>query len=134
MLTRAPSRRRMILSLLFALACVGLTIAAYTSFGGSVPFGPRGYRLGVMLPDAENLVDGSDVEIAGVTIGHVVDIQRRGNYALATMQIRPRYVPIRQDATAIVRTKTLLGETYIELAPGTGTAPPVFDGGTLSRR
>ena len=33
---------------------------------------------------------------------------------------------------AILRTKTLLGETFVELTPGTRGAPKIFDGGRLA--
>jgi virulence factor Mce-like protein len=77
-------------------------------------------------------VQGSAVEISGVTIGKVVGVQRAGNGAQATVQIQSRYAPIRAGATAIARTKTLLGEAYIELAPGSQSARPIPDGGQLA--
>ena len=130
--THAPPRRRIIVSLAFALACVLLTIAAYVSFGGSFPFAPRGYRFELPLPNAENLVQGSDVQMAGVKIGRIVNVVRNGNRAVATVQLNEQYAPIRSGATAIVRTKTLLGEAYVELAAGPQSAPPVRDGGELA--
>lgn len=123
----------MILSLGFALACVLLTIAAYASFGGSFPFGPQGYRFELPLPNAGNLAQGSDVEVAGVKIGRVVNLVRNGNGALATVEVNEQYAPLRSGATAIVRTKTLLGEAYVELAPGPRSAPAVRDGGELAQ-
>ncbi|MHB8694853.1 MAG: MlaD family protein [Solirubrobacteraceae bacterium] len=115
----------------FALVCAALMIAAYVSFGGSVPLAPQGYRFQLPLRDASNLVEGSDVQIAGVKVGSVVSVRRAGDHASATLQIQARYAPIRKSASAILRTKTLLGEAYIELAPGPNTAPPIPDGGQL---
>ena len=45
----------------------------------------------------------------------------------AVMEIRPEFAPISTDARAILRQKTLLGETYIELTSGTepGESAPV---------
>jgi ABC-type transporter Mla subunit MlaD len=40
---------------------------------------------------------------------------------------------VRSDTRAILRTKTILGETYIQLIPGAPNAPPIADGGTLPR-
>jgi phospholipid/cholesterol/gamma-HCH transport system substrate-binding protein len=42
-----------------------------------------------------------------------------------------KYAPVRSDAKVILRQKTLLGETYLELTPGTKQAPYVKDGGFL---
>jgi phospholipid/cholesterol/gamma-HCH transport system substrate-binding protein len=122
----------MIIAGAFALACVMLMIIAYISFGGQLPFAPVGYRFELALPDAGNLVQGSDVDIAGVKIGSVVGVRRAGNHALATIELQSQYAPIRSGATAILRTKTLLGEAYVELASGPPSAPVVPDGGQLA--
>jgi phospholipid/cholesterol/gamma-HCH transport system substrate-binding protein len=129
--TRSPHWRMIVLPAAFALVCIVLTIVAYDVFGGSVPFAPEGYRLTIPLPEATNLVAGSGVQIAGVKVGKVVDINRRGNTAAATVELQSRFAPLRSGATAIARTKTLLGEGYIELAPGPLSDRPIPDGGTL---
>jgi phospholipid/cholesterol/gamma-HCH transport system substrate-binding protein len=52
------------------------------------------------------------------------------------IQIDSRYAPLPRDTRAILRQKTLLGETYVELSPGNGGArgaDRVKDGGTLPR-
>ncbi len=116
----------------FALACVVLMIITYVSFGGQLPFAPAGYRFELPLPDAGNLVQGEDVDIAGAKIGSVVGVHRAGNHALATIELQSRYAPIHAGATAILRTRTLLGEAYVELAPGPQSAPTVPDGGRLA--
>jgi phospholipid/cholesterol/gamma-HCH transport system substrate-binding protein len=129
---RAPSPRLLILPVGFALLCIVLTMIVYASFGGALPFTPDGYRLTVPLTSASNLVQGSNVEVAGVTIGKVVNVRRNGNGALATLQIQPPYTPLHVQARAIARTKTLLGEAFIEIAPGPRSAAPIPDGGRLA--
>ena len=47
--------------------------------------------------------------------------------------MKPEYAPIRRDARLILRQKTLLGETYIELAPGR-SGEDLDDGGRLPGR
>ena len=47
------------------------------------------------------------------------------------IEIDARYAPIPKDTRAILRQKTLLGETYVELSPGTAQAGKVDDGGKL---
>lgn len=131
--TRTPQLRSVALPAAFALGCIALTIVAYYIFGGSLPFSAEGYRVTIPLPEATNLVAGSGVEISGVKVGKVVAIDRHGNTAAATVQLQTRFAPLRSGATAIARTKTLLGEGYIELAPGPRSAPPIRDGGELPR-
>lgn len=116
----------------FAVACIVLTILMYETFGGTLPLSVTGYRVVVPLPEATNLVSGSDVQIAGVKVGKIVAVNRTGNSAQATIQLKPEFVPLHSGATAIARTKTLLGEGYIELAPGPHDAPPIPDDGRLS--
>ena len=130
--TRTPHWRRVVLPAGFALACIALTIVAYYVFGGALPFTAAGYRVTIPLPETTNLVAGSGVEIAGVKVGKVVAINRRGNTAAATVELQSRFAPLRTGATAIARTKTLLGEGYVELAPGPRQAPPIPDGGQLA--
>jgi virulence factor Mce-like protein len=130
--THTPHWRSVALPAGFALACIVLTIVAYYVFGGSLPFSPEGYRVTIPLPEATNLVAGSGVEISGVKVGKIVAINRRENTAAATIQLQTRFAPLRSGATAIARTKTLLGEGYIEIAPGPRTAQPIPDGGELA--
>ena len=47
------------------------------------------------------------------------------------IQLRSRYAPLPSDARAILRQKTLLGETYVELTPGHNSAKPIPEGGEL---
>jgi phospholipid/cholesterol/gamma-HCH transport system substrate-binding protein len=134
MQTRTPTPRDIIVPLAFALSCLGLTLYLWLTFGGSFPFGPEGYRFSVLLPQASNVVPPGAVRIAGIDVGHVVSVSRAGNGAKITAELKPQFAPLRADATAILRNKSLLGETYLEIAPGNPTARPVPDGGVLTAR
>ncbi len=118
--TSTPGLTKVLTMVLFALSCVGLLLFLWLSFGGQVPFNPRGYRFHVAFRDAQELASQADVRIAGVSVGKVVDktLDPNGNRTLATIQLNNAYAPIHKDATAILRTKTLLGETYVELRSG----------------
>jgi virulence factor Mce-like protein len=116
----------------FALVCVVLTLLVLRVFGGTLPLSANGYRVTIPLPQATNLVPGSGVQIAGVKIGKVVDVRRVGTSADATVELASRFAPLHAGAVAIARTKTLLGEGYIELAPGPRSALAIPDGGRLS--
>jgi virulence factor Mce-like protein len=120
--------------ILFALSCVGLLLFLWLSFGGSVPFNSQGYRFNVVFTNAFNLADQADVRIAGVSVGKVVGKSRSptGNGTEVTIQLQNKFAPIHQDATAMLRIKTLLGENYVDLTPGSPNAPPLADGATLA--
>jgi phospholipid/cholesterol/gamma-HCH transport system substrate-binding protein len=64
-------------------------------------------------------------------VGQVVSVSAGESSTLAVIQIDPAYVPIPRDARAIIRTKTPLGESYVELTPGTPGSPPLRDGARL---
>jgi virulence factor Mce-like protein len=116
----------------FAIATVIIATFTWISFGGSIPFAPAGYRVSADFPQASNLYPGDDVRIAGITVGQVVGVQRDGDRARVTMQLQTKFAPLHRDARAILRTKTLLGEAYIEVAPGGRRARSIPDGSTMS--
>ncbi len=133
--TNTPGLAKVLTMVLFALSCVGLLLFLWLSFGGSVPFNPRGYHIQVAFRDAQQLASQADVRIAGVSVGKVIDktLDPNGNRTLATIQLNNEYAPIHKDATAILRTKTLLGETYVDLDPGSRRSPALPDNGVLAR-
>jgi len=49
-----------------------------------------------------------------------------------TIQMNNKYAPIHRNAQAILREKTLLGETYVQLTEGSPNAPTIPDDGRLS--
>jgi virulence factor Mce-like protein len=119
----APSFGRIAAMVIFALSCFGLLLFLWLSFGGSIPLKPKGYRFQVAFSEAPTLGIEADVRVAGVTVGKVVQkqVDRADNRTLVTVQLDRRFAPLRSDAQAILRQKTLLGETYVELTPGTST-------------
>ena len=109
----------------FALSCFGLLLFLWVAFGGPVPLKPQSYRFTADFAEAITLSREADVRISGVSVGKVKDIElpEDGNAARAVIEIDPEYAPISSDARAILRQKTLLGETYVEIAPGSQTDP-----------
>jgi phospholipid/cholesterol/gamma-HCH transport system substrate-binding protein len=117
----------------FSLSCVGLVLFLWLSFGGAIPLKPKGYQVRVHFPEATTLAQEADVRLAGVTIGKVrqKELDKGGARTNVTLEIKPQYAPLANNTRAILRQKTLLGETYVELTPGTRGAPKLKDGGTL---
>jgi phospholipid/cholesterol/gamma-HCH transport system substrate-binding protein len=123
---------RILIMVVFALSCFGLLIFLWLSFGGAVPLKPQGYRVRIAFPEATTLAEQADVRIAGVSVGKVQhkDIDPHSNRTLAILELDKAYAPLPANARAILRQKTLLGETYVELTPGSGRRM-VADGGRL---
>jgi virulence factor Mce-like protein len=132
MVTQAPPRAAILVALVFILASIGLSLFVWNSLGGSMPMSPQGYRFGVSFENASQLQPNADVRIAGVSIGKVVDVEPDGLRTNATIEIDTRYAPVPSDTRAILRQKTLLGETFVVLTPGSRDAPKLAEDGTLA--
>ena len=133
MTTASPTRGRIFVIAAFSLSCFGLLLYFWLAFGGPIPLKPEGYRVQVAFTDASTLADQADVRVAGVTIGKVVDKQLapEGNETVATIEIDSDYAPLSVDSRAILRQKTLLGETYVELTTGSKDARKLDEGARL---
>lgn len=130
---RAPSTTQLLIIAGFALSCFGILLFLWVTFGGPTPFRAKSYEVKVPFNEATQLAEQSDVRISGVNVGKVQNIALapNGRQALATVDIDAKYGPLPKSTRAILRTKTLLGETYIELTPGDGEGAEIADGGTL---
>jgi phospholipid/cholesterol/gamma-HCH transport system substrate-binding protein len=119
----------------FALSVAALLMFLWTAFGGTLPLRPESYRFKAEFPEASLLVKEADVRMAGVNIGKVKskELGPGGRSTLVEMEIDKRFAPIGRDARAILRQKSLLGETYVEITPGNPGDEKLADGGTLTR-
>jgi phospholipid/cholesterol/gamma-HCH transport system substrate-binding protein len=132
MIKQAPSIGRILTMVAFALSCFGILIFLWLNFGGSVPLQPKGYRVVVAFPEATQLAQEAEIRISGVKVGKVRKKEPNEQTGLTdtTLEIDSRFAPIPRNTRAILRQKTLLGETYVELTPGSGDRM-VPDGGRL---
>ena len=130
---RAPSTTQLLVIAGFALSCFGILLFLWITFGGPTPFKAKPYEINVPFKEATQLAQQSDVRISGVSVGKVQDIVLApdGEQAMAKVDIDDKYGPLPANTRAVLRTKTLLGETYIELTPGDREGPKLADGGTL---
>jgi virulence factor Mce-like protein len=135
MLNQTPSLSRILVMVAFALSCFGILLYLWISFGGSLPLKPQSYRFKAALPEATALVREADVRIAGVNVGRVKTQQYEAGSTsqIVEMELEPRFAPIPEDTRAILRQKSLLGETYIELTPGSPSAPKLDENELLTR-
>jgi phospholipid/cholesterol/gamma-HCH transport system substrate-binding protein len=122
--TRPPTIVQLLVAVAFALSCFALLLFLWITFGGPIPLKPQSYRVQVPFKEATQLVVESDVRISGVSVGKVkgIELDDAGS-AVATLEIDSEFAPIPEDSQAILRQKTLLGETYVELTPGSPGNP-----------
>ena len=124
---QAPSLGRILIAVGFILSCFGLILFLWIAFGGPIPLKAKSYRVSAYFPEATQLAPESDVRIGGVSIGKVKQVELAPLEARvngkdtteAVIEIDPEFAPISTDAQTILRQKTLLGETFIELTSGT---------------
>jgi phospholipid/cholesterol/gamma-HCH transport system substrate-binding protein len=130
---KAPSTAQLLVIVGFALSCFGILLFLWITFGGPTPFKAKPYQIQIPFNEATQLAEQSDVRISGVSVGKVQSIEEspNGKRAQATIDIDDKYAPIPAGTRAILRTKTLLGETYVELTPGSPNGPKLHDGETL---
>jgi virulence factor Mce-like protein len=130
---QAPSIGRIMVAIGFTLSCFGLLLFLWVTFGGPTPFKAQSYRFTASFPEAVTLAKETDVRRGGVSIGKVKEfsLPPEGNVTEAEIELDPKFAPIPADTRAILRQKTLLGESFIELTGGTEEAPTVPDGGEL---
>jgi phospholipid/cholesterol/gamma-HCH transport system substrate-binding protein len=132
MQTSVPSFSRVMVMVAFALSCFGLLLFLWLSFGGPIPLKPKSYRVQVGFPEATQLGLEADVRVAGVSVGKLrkKELDPSSNRTLVDIEIDRKYAPLKTDARAILRQKSILGETYIELTPGS-SKKTIPEGGRL---
>jgi phospholipid/cholesterol/gamma-HCH transport system substrate-binding protein len=117
------------------LAAVIVLAVCYLVFGGSVPFSGSPFQLRATFTAETELHLASPVRIAGVDVGTVTSVKRVAGSptaAVVTMAIQSEGLPIHADATADIRPRLFLeGNFYVDLHPGTPSAPILSSGGML---
>src|SRR4051794_26069970 len=132
MVKQPPTLGRLLVMVGFALSCYGLLLFLWLAFGGPIPLSPKGYRFETSFGEATQLAKEADVRVSGVSVGKVKTIEtREDGRSKATIEIEKRYAPIPKDTRAILRQKTLLGETYVELTPGNKSSGMLQEDGQL---
>ncbi|MCW2997847.1 MAG: Long-chain-fatty-acid--CoA ligase [Solirubrobacterales bacterium] len=114
----------------FVLACVAMALVLFHSGGGQLP-GGHNYRVQAVVPTAVALSPGAEVRMGGVQVGRVQDIANRAGTAVLALDIDDEHAPVYRDARVDVRLKSLLGENYVEVDPGSPGTGTVADDGVL---
>jgi phospholipid/cholesterol/gamma-HCH transport system substrate-binding protein len=110
---------------------VGIICLGYLSIklGKMEVVGGKGYEIYAIFSNIGGLRTGSSIEIAGVDVGRVKRIIL-DNYQAHVVLDLPWSVKIQEDAIALVKTKGLIGEKYIEITPG-GSEKIIQPGGRI---
>jgi virulence factor Mce-like protein len=114
-----------VILLAFAAVCIGAMEWLAFNIGQGFKFGlpDNSYQLSGYFQDADGLPTAADVRVAGLVVGKVTGIGSDASHPGTTkvsMEITDSKVSVHTNAFAKVRPKTLLGEKYVDLDPGTG--------------
>lgn len=124
-------RRWAALLLVFALVALALLLVMTARFGGPTIRLDDPYELRALVRDTQGLAVRSDVLVRGVRVGRVAGLDVRGARTAVRLVLDGEPVAVRRGATVRVGNKTLLGEAYVDLAPGPRAASPLPSGTTL---
>src|ERR1700716_178944 len=98
-------RQNAIIFLFFALLSVsGMLFIAINTGQRFGPLPPQ-YRVSFEVRDADALVEGSDVRIAGIPVGKVLAVETSNNGARVTLGLESGkgYDPVYTDGTVLIR-------------------------------
>jgi phospholipid/cholesterol/gamma-HCH transport system substrate-binding protein len=79
------------------------------------------YRVKAVLPNAQAVTpgQGQSVRVAGVEVGQIGKVELVDGRAVVNLEIEPKYKKlIKQDASALLRSKTGVKDMFIEVDPG----------------
>jgi phospholipid/cholesterol/gamma-HCH transport system substrate-binding protein len=74
---------------------------------------------------------GQTVDVAGVKVGEISNVELKNGRAVVTMKILPKYGTVYRDASMLLRPKTGLKDMIIELSPGNPRSGKLKSGGTV---
>jgi phospholipid/cholesterol/gamma-HCH transport system substrate-binding protein len=115
-----------------ALILVALLIAGtYLAWTKSLPFTSE-YEVKAVFSNAANVRKDSPVRIAGVNVGKVVSTRSVGDAAEVTFTVNDSGQPLHEDSQVEIRPRIFLeGNFFLDVQPGSPSAPEIPDGGTI---
>ena len=114
---------------LLVVACIGI----FLGFTKHIPF-THGFRVNAVFQSANSIRKNSPVRIAGVNVGKVTKVEGKpgSDAAVVTMEINDKGLPIHKDAVMKIRPRIFLeGNFFVDVSPGTPSAPTIDDGDTI---
>ena len=111
--------------ILLSLAWLTLRISDRAAVGGT------GYEISFNASSASGLKAKAPVELAGVSVGLVKEVELGENQQAKVVMELNDNVKLPADSKVILRTRGFLGETYVEIVPGQESDNLLKSNGTL---
>jgi virulence factor Mce-like protein len=115
-------RRRRALALALALAVAVPLLSSCVGHGGRT--------VTVQLRDAAGLFEGNDVGVLGVRVGEVEEVVPRGGHVDVRLRLDGD-VQVPADASAVVVSRSVATDRYVELTPVYRSGPTMRDGAVV---
>lgn len=113
------------------IVAILILIGVYFAFAKSLPFGSD-YTVTATFENAATLRASSPVRIAGVNVGEVTEVELEGELAKVTFTVEEDGRPLHEDAEVTIRPRLFLeGNYFLDLRPGSPSAPEMDDGGAI---
>jgi phospholipid/cholesterol/gamma-HCH transport system substrate-binding protein len=90
------------------------------------------YEIQAYFDNVSGLKKNAPVEIAGIEVGLVKDIELDDSRARLTLALEPN-VTLHTDSKVAIRTRGVLGDKYVEVDPGSRSYPALKEGGKVAR-
>jgi phospholipid/cholesterol/gamma-HCH transport system substrate-binding protein len=128
------------IGLVLAIVCTALAVVTFIALneafeGPSVTSGIGGdpYELEATFTDTEALPTKQPVLVRGVQVGKVtaVEYNEAGGDATVTFTVDDEVGPVHGDATVRIGERTLLGDAFLDLDPGTDREPELEAGASV---
>jgi len=114
-----------------AVIVIGVGFFTYMYKSADVQAGTGGYRVNASFDGIDGITVGSDVRVAGIKVGSVVEQRLDTDIyeAAVVFAINPG-VKLPTDSSAKVTSEGLLGDRYIDIEPG-GDTTMLSEGGVI---
>ncbi|HEV7468069.1 MAG TPA: MlaD family protein [Candidatus Dormibacteraeota bacterium] len=117
----------------FVATCFAGILATIHLIGAPLPLTSQ-YHVSAIFSDAQGVIPDSSVTIGGAVAGRVEEVSLTPQGAKVTMRLLDRWQStVHRDATASIRIKSLLGEHFVNIDPGTPGQPLLASDSTLGR-
>jgi len=125
-------RRSIWFGVFMTIVLLAGTYVAFAKMVKVFPFEPKGQTISAIFENAATVTPNSPVRIAGVNVGEVTGVEEYGDQAKVTFPVSEEGQPVHDDASVEIRPRLFLeGNFFLDLQPGSPSAPEIEDGEPL---
>ncbi|GAA5160372.1 MlaD family protein [Pseudonocardia eucalypti] len=118
-------RREVVKLLVFSVVALTLLWILWSTLLNTVGGDTRAYT--AEFTDVSGLHEGDTVRSGGVRVGRVESMKLVGPRARVTFEVQSAQ-PMYENTRVVIRYQNLIGQRFLSLVPGEGSAPPLVDG------